>query len=92
MKLLDKIITRGHHIVTNKENIIDVLEVLNANNIHDNLTIGCCGWDDDPRKWYMHFYTTNEKWEILRRDLEIVRVWDARDIPIKDSNEVYSDN
>lgn len=89
--LLNKILTRRCHLVVEEEDIIRVLKVINKHHrLVPNMAIGNCGWGDDTKKWFIHFKTTEYKWELIRNDLKVVRVFKNTDIPKDKIGTVYS--
>lgn len=89
--LTDKIVTERHHLVVDEEDITKVLVIINKHHKYaPELRVGNCGWADDTKKWFIHFTTTREKWEILRKELGVVRVYDYENLP-KDG-KVYSND
>ena len=89
--LLNKILARRCHLVAEEEDIIRVLKVINKHHrLVPNMAIGNCGWGDDTKKWFIHFTTTEYKWNLIRNDLKVVRVFKNTDIPKDKIGTVYS--
>ena len=93
--LLNKIIIKRHHLFVNEEDVTRVLALINKHNdnlylINLNEQVGNCGWADKPGMWYIHFSTTNEKWERIRRELKVRRVWKSTGIPAESIGKIYS--
>lgn len=92
-KFIDKIIVKRRHLIFEENDMIKVLKTVDK--IHDrgwlrnNVAIGNCGWDDRA-KWFIHFDASNERWEQIKNDLNVKRVWNNTDIPEKSTGVVYS--
>ena len=88
---LDKFITKRHHIIVEEVDIVNVLKVVNkCHRTSPDISVGNCGWADDSNKWFIHFTTTNSKWDSIRKDLKVVRVFSNQDIPKNTIGTVYS--
>lgn len=75
----------------------NTIEILRSPNVgfsfsfaYKNMAIGNCGWGDDTKKWFIHFTTTEYKWNLIRNDLKVVRVFKNTDIPKDKIGTVYS--
>lgn len=89
--LLNKILARRCHLIVEEEDIIRVLKVINKHHrLVPNMAIGNCGWGDDTKKWFIYFTTTEYKWDLIRNDLKVVRVFKNTDIPKDKIGTVYS--
>ena len=89
--LLNKILARRCHLVVEEEDIIRVLKVINKHHrLVPNMAIGNCGWGDDTKKQFIYFTTTEYKWDLIRNDLKVVRVFKNTDIPKDKIGTVYS--
>lgn len=88
--LLDKVVTRSYHVIVEEDDVIRVLNVINKHHkIVPNMAVGNCGWVD-TKKWFIHFDTTLYKWELIRNDLKVVRVFKVTDIPENTIGTVYT--
>lgn len=90
-KLLDKFITERHHLILEEEDVYLVLGVINSHHkAAPEVRVGNCGWGDDPKKWFIFVSLTKEKWEIIRRELKVIRVFSNTDIPINTIGAIYT--
>lgn len=90
--LLDKIKTRRCHLVLEEEDVIRVLNVINKHHrIAPNMRVQNCGWADS-NKWFIHFDSTEYKWNRIRFELKVIRVFSNMDIPndTKGCGNVYT--
>ena len=88
--LMNKLVRRYYHLVLNEKDVIKVLKVINKHHkVVPDMTVGNCGWKDD-KKWFIHFYTTESKWEVIRKELKVIRVFSYLDIPEENDGNVYS--
>lgn len=90
-KILDKFITKRYHIVLDEVDVMNALKVIDrCHRSVPEIRVGNCGWAEDPNKWFIHFTTTVSKWETIRKDLKVVRVFSNQDIPKNSIGTVYS--
>ena len=90
-KLLDKIMTRRCHLVVEEDDVIRVLKVINKHHkLVPNMSVGNCGWGDDTKKWFIHFTTTKHKWDLIRTELKVIRVFKNTEIPKNCIGTVYT--
>ena len=90
-RFLDKFITKRHHIIVEETDVLNALKVINKyHKIVPEIAVGNCGWADDTNKWFIHFTTTNSKWDGIRKDLKVVRVFSNLEIPKEKNGTVYS--
>ena len=60
------------HLIVDEENLTTLLEVLNrrSNIFTDyNLSVGNCGWSDDPNKWFIYFDSSDKGYDDILKDL-----------------------
>lgn len=89
-KLIDRVTTRRCHVVIEEQDVCKTLRVINSHHkIVPEMAVGNCGWDD-TNKWFIHFTTSNAKWDIIRKELKVVRVYENTDIPKNTVGVVYS--
>ena len=56
----------------------DVTKVISIINRHadikcDNgLYVASCGWEDDPDKWFILFYSINKDWKKIKEELAYI--------------------
>ena len=90
--IIDRFVKRRYHVIVEE---VDVIKTLNAINSHHkivpDMAVGNCGWAD-ATKWFIHFTTTEHKWEIIRNELHVIRVYECRDIPKNCIGQVYSND
>ena len=91
-KLLDLVLVKRRHLYVNEKNLTNLLKVLNRHYVINNISVGNCGWEDDPDKWFVNFDACNKKWDEIRSELNVVRVWTNSDIPHGDVDGVYSND
>lgn len=90
-KFLDRILTRRCHLIVEEEDMIRALNVINKHHrVAPDMRVGNCGWADDTKKWFIHFTTTEYKWNLIRNDLKVVRVFENTDIPKNCIEKVYT--
>lgn len=88
-KLLDQVRTRRCHLILDECDVIKAINVINKHHrVYPTYSVGNCGWTDD-RKWFVDFTTTIHKWDLIRHELEVKRVFDVVDIP-ENSKGVFS--
>lgn len=87
--LIDRIVTKRRHLVVEEQDVINTLKVINSHKIYTDIAVGNCGWADTS-KWFIHFTTSNATWEIIRKELKVVRVFGNVDIPENAIGIVYS--
>ena len=89
-KLMDKIIKRTRHLIVEEADVTKTLRVIQEHHkFVPDMAVGNCGWDDET-KWFIHFAATNAKWEVIRHDLGVVRVFTNKDIPENANGVVYT--
>lgn len=88
MKLFGNVFSKVRHIVVSEDRIIETLRILNASKIY-NVTIGDCGWEG-MNVWFVNFDCREKRWEQIRNELKVIRVWSNNDIPKTCGNAVYS--
>ena len=93
-KLFDLIKKERHHLIMDEVDVIDALKVINKHHkIVPDMAVGNCGWaNGDENKWFIHFITTKIKWDTIRKELNVVRVFTCGDIPEKSVGIIYSDD
>lgn len=80
---------KRHHLFMDEKEVIKILSTLNKHKIF-TVTVGKCSWTDDEKKWFINFDVSNKKWDLIVRELKVIRVWNAKDIPTDKVGEVYS--
>lgn len=95
--LIDKFVLKRHYLILDEADVLNVLDVIMKHQLKSgrawsktNMRVGNCGWVDDKTKWFIHFTTSEEKWYDIRHKLNIIRVWDNRDIPENTNGNVYA--
>lgn len=89
--ILDHIITKRYHFVVEEQDVVKTLNTINKHQrIVPDMRVGNCGWADDPNKWFIHFTTSKAKWELIRNDIKLVRVFGNMDIPKNSVGKVYT--
>ncbi len=94
LNFINKIIVKRRSLVFEEIELTRVLEVINKHKdpwfiSRPNMSIGNCGWKDET-KWFVHFDTSKSAWNKIIKDLEVIRVWQNRDIPRKCTGKIYS--
>lgn len=91
-KFMDKIVTERHHLILEEEDVTRVIGVINNSYKYFRpvTRAGHCNWADDPKKWYVHFTVTREKWNIIRHELNVVRMFTNTEIPINTIGVIYT--
>lgn len=95
-KTLNKVMTKRHHLIVDADNVTNILHVVNHYDDNEivqaitQLEVKRCEWDLTKRKWYINFTTTAERWNCIRHDLDIVRVWEEKDIPTNIKGVIYT--
>lgn len=88
--LMSKLVRKYYHLILNEDDVIKVLNVINKHHkIVPDMAVGNCGWKDTS-KWFIHFYTTESKWEEIRKELNVIRVFNYTDIPEESNSNVYT--
>lgn len=89
--LLNQVVTKRCHLVLEEQDVINTLKMINKHHrIVPDMAVGNCGWADDPNKWFIHFTTTRAKWNVIRNELKVVRVFGNIDIPKNTVGIVYT--
>ena len=94
-KLLDKIIYKRHHLIMDETKVMDALKTVqnvcsskrSLKNI--DMAVGNCGWAD-TKKWFVHFTCSNRRWEMLRKELNVIRVFELLEIPENTNGNYYT--
>ena len=90
VKLIDKMIIKRRHIIVDAEDVLHALSVIQSHHpFIPDMAVGKCGWAKS-NKWFIHFECSNKKWELIRHELEVVRVFSNNDIPNANFGAVYS--
>ena len=80
-KLIDKYVVRRFHLVMEEADVTRVLRAINNNHTTvPDMAVGSCGWGGES-KWFVHFSTTKTKWDLIRKELKVVRVFENKEIP-----------
>ena len=88
--LMNKLVHRYYHLILNENDVISTLKVINKHHkVVPDMAVGNCGWNDTS-KWFIHFYTTESKWEEIRKELRVIRVFNYTDIPEENNGNVYT--
>lgn len=95
LKLIEKLIVKRRSLVCEEADLTKVLGVINKHQdpwiiCRPNMSVGNCGWKDDTNKWFVHFDASKRAWQKIVNDLDIIRVWQNRDIPKNCKGKVYS--
>lgn len=84
LKLIDKLIIKRRHLIFEEDDMIRVLKVVDKTHDwgwwHGDVAIGNCGWADQG-KWFIHFDASNARWDDIKNELQVKRVWRNTDIP-----------
>ena len=89
--LFNKFIVSDHELIVNEDDVVRVLGVINScHKRPPEMSVGNCGWSHDPKKWYIFFMTTEQKWELIRKELKVIRVFDIKDIPENSTGVVFT--
>ena len=90
-KLISNFKLKRVHFVMEETDVTTVLGAINSHHkCVPDMRVGNCGWADDTNKWFIHFTTTNSKWELIRDELKVVRVYGNMDIPKDTIGTIYS--
>ena len=89
--LLNRIITERYHLILNEEDVLNTVSVLNKHKIYNDMAMGNCGWADKD-KWFINFTSTKAKWELIRKELDVVRVYENTDIPKDVEGVIFTTN
>lgn len=90
--LLNKIIVKRRGLVFEEADIVKVLNAVNQRNNYyamTNMVVANCGWADRT-KWFVHFDASNEAWDAIMRELNVIRVLSNPDIPENSIGKVYT--
>lgn len=88
--VFDKFITERHHLIVGEDDVINTLRVIQKHNkLMNNMAVGNCDWENG-NNWFIHFTTTRANWDIIRHELNVVRVFENADIPEDIKGVVYS--
>lgn len=88
--LMDKLTFKKRHLIIDENDIVEVLTIINTyHRIKPSIKIGKYE-DVGCTKWFIKFTTNDEKWNFIRKDLNIIRAWDENDIPEKTMGKIYS--
>ena len=66
--LFRKFIRRRCELIIEKENVTDILDIINKHT-SESVRIGTCGWIDQPSKWFIMFDSTEGVWIDIKMDL-----------------------
>ena len=69
-KILNILLMKRHYLIVEENDVTKVLDVINRHHTilrNEDLFVGYCRWADEPTKWFIHFTTTNSKWDIIRK-------------------------
>lgn len=93
--MLDDIMARftfkRFHLIMEEGDVISVLKnIQHHHKTIPDMAVGNCGWADDPSKWFVHFSTSEFKWNLIRKDLKVVRVYEEKEIPKDKKGVIYS--
>lgn len=87
----DRFVTKRHHIIVEEVDVIKALYAINRQHVFvPDMKVGNCGWADDVSKWFIHFTTTEAKWNAIRYELHIIRVFNNSEIPKNTVGSIYS--
>lgn len=95
MKKLDGFIYNLRHLVLDEESVLATIKHIQEactsiwSIIKQNMAVGNCGWAD-RKKWFIHFTCSNKEWEILRNEMNIIRVFGNMDVPENTNGNVYT--
>lgn len=89
LNIFDDFKTKRRHLVMDEKEVIKVISTLNGHKIF-TVTVGNCGWGDDSKKWFINFDVSNKKWNLIIKELKVIRVWSEKDIPTDGVGAVYS--
>ena len=95
-KLFNKIIVKRRSLIFDEYDMTKVFGVIHKHEdpwfiCRPNMDVGNCGWKDRT-KWFVHFNASNAAWLKITNDLNVVRVWQCRDIPKNSIGKVYSED
>lgn len=84
-------ISKRFHLVVEEEDVTKALQIINKHHLTaPNMSVGNCGWADDRNKWFIHFTTSQAKWDIIRKEMRVKRVFENLDIPKNTIGVIYS--
>ena len=90
-KLMDKVIIKRRHLIVDAEEVLHVLGVIQSHHsVVPDMNVGNCGWANSPDKWFVYFDCSNAKWDLIRYELQVVRVFATKDIPNGQLGVVYT--
>ena len=90
--MVGKVIAKNHELYVDEFDVTRTLRVVNSivSTMHCEMRVGCCGWADSPRTWYININATDKEWKKLVACLNIMRIWSVTEIPRCIMNGVYS--
>ena len=87
----DGIVIKRHRIIVEEADVIRALYAINRQHTFTpDMRVSNCGWADDANKWAIYFTTTEAKWNAIRCELRIIRVFNDGEIPKNSVGSVYS--
>lgn len=90
--LLNKILIKRRHLIVEEKDVLTALKVVNQNRDFawlKDMAVGTYESEGQPTRWFVHFFASEEKWLRIRKELQVIRVWDREDIP-ETGGEIYS--
>lgn len=80
----DEKLPRRRNLIVNELDVTKALAIVHQHGVHPtNVEVACCGWDNDPVKWFINFDVVDLKW---RKIIETLKI---RGIKAKTKKEGY---
>ena len=71
-EIIEVLIGKTHELILEEEDVLATLKVINNHQkwyINQKLSVGSCGWEDEPTKWAIYFNASNVQWSNIIYDL-----------------------
>lgn len=91
-RFLDKFICKEHTIIVEGTDMARVLAIITKHyKTKPEFSIKNCICSDNATQWTVRFYCSNEKWDLIRNELCITRIWNVESL-LKENiiGKVYS--
>lgn len=90
-KIVDSIVVKSYNIVMEEQDVTKTLKVIQKHHkLLPSMRVGNCGWADDPNKWFIIVTTSKAKWGVIRKELNIARVFDNGEIPKNSAGIIFT--
>lgn len=87
---MKNLIKRDHHLIMEGKDVLNTLSVINKHHKRIPKTkVGSYELEYE-NKWFIHFTTSIDKWDDIRKELNVIRVFDFYEIPKNCEGKVYT--